>query len=430
MKKRSWLPCAFLFLALGAWALPLQDPSPISVAPSADQGVAPDRLQRISTMVQQQIDRHAIPGAVVLLARHGKAIYFEKFGVMDVTTNRPMRRDAIFRIASMSKPIVSVAAMMLYEEGRFQLDDPVSKFIPELKSLHVYQEGGRETWTAPGREMTIQDLLRHTSGLSYGNNPPQNAFDKLYAEANLNDGSSTLQDMIRKLRDLPLHFSPGEKWEYGRSTDVLGYLVGILAGKPLEVYLRERIFAPLRMMDTDFFVPSEKQDRLTSLHALSDKGTLTVTDTPTAGKWSRKPTFLEPGGGLVSTAADYFRFTQMLLNMGELDGVRLLSPTTVDLMTVNHIPARAMPIMWGKNQIEWMLNGCGFGLGFRVLIDPVAAGSAASAGSFGWFGMYDTFFLVDPKLEIIGIFLAQQTPPPIYLGVREFQTLMFQSVVH
>jgi CubicO group peptidase (beta-lactamase class C family) len=402
----------------------------VSVTEPGDVGLSPERLQRINVMVRRHVDEHSIAGAVVLLARHGKVVYFEPFGVMDVTTKSPMRRDAIFRLASMSKPIVSVAAMILYEEGKFQLDDPVSKFIPELKGLQVFHEGGREAWTAPDREMTIQDLFRHTSGFIYGSTLPKTSLNKMYAEAKIGDSSSTLQDMIRKLHDLPLSSSPGEKWEYGRSTDVLGYLVGVLSGKPLDVFLRERIFIPLRMTDTDFFVPSEKQARFTSLHALSDKGTLVVTDSPIAGEWSRKPTFLEPGGGLVSTASDYFRFAQMLLNRGELDGVRLLSPTTVDLMTTNHLPVRTMPISYGDAKADWMINGCGFGLGFRILLDPVTAGFAASVGSFGWFGFFDTFFLIDPKLDLIGIFLAQFTPPPLYPAVREFQTLMFQTVVH
>ncbi|MCX5643355.1 MAG: serine hydrolase [Phycisphaerae bacterium] len=258
---------------------------------------------------------------------------------------------------------------------------------------------------------------------------PVTSADRMYAEAKLDDSSGTLQDMIRKLHDLPLCFSPGEKWQYGWSVDVLGYLVEVLSGQPLEVFLREHIFTPLRMTDTDFFVLPEKQARFASAHARSKQGTLIVTDTPTASKWSQKPTFLEGGGGLVSTASDYFRFSQMLLNRGELDGVRLLSPTTVDFMTVNHLPGRTMPIMWGSADWDWMLTGWGFGLGFRVLLDPVAAGTTASRGSFGWFGVYDTFFLVDPKQDLVGIFLAQVTPPPVYPAAREFQTLMLQAIV-
>jgi CubicO group peptidase (beta-lactamase class C family) len=404
----------------------LSESRPYVTIPPNEAGLSSERLHDIDAMVNRYIDQKELAGAVVLLARQGKVAYLKPFGFMDITTKKRMSDNAIFRMMSMTKPAVSVAAMILYEEGKLQLEDHVSKFVPELKDLKVFRDRDRSSWTRPHREVTIHDLLRHTSGLTYGGPTPAH---KMYEAANLSDINIDLHEMIRKLSELPLLFSPGERWEYGRSTDVLGYVIQVISGKPIDVFLRERVFQPLRMTDTDFFVPLEKQDRFTSLHARSDQGALTVTDAPSTGKWSRKPKLLEPGAGLVSTASDYFRFSQMLLNRGELDGVRILSPKTIDLMTANHVPSQALPLTMSNKDHEWMIKGWGFGLGFRVLLDPVASGLAASAGSYGWFGYYDTFFLVDPEKKLIGIFLAQFTPPPVYPGVQEFQNLMFQAVV-
>jgi CubicO group peptidase (beta-lactamase class C family) len=389
-------------------------------------GLSSERLQRVGEMIQQHVAEHKLPGAVVLIARRGKVAYFESFGEMDVNTKAPLRPDAIFRIASMSKLPVSVAAMMLWEEGRFQLDDPVSKFIPELKGLKVFKPGGREAWVDPKREMTVRDLLTHTSGLlGYETDGPQELVD-LYKAAKLVDRRGTLHDFIARLRNVPLLFSPGERWQYGRSTDVLGYLIEVISGKPLDVFLKERIFDPLAMSDTGFFVPPESQARYASLHKRTDQGLLIVTSKTGA---EQRPSYLNPGGGLRSTATDYFRFTQMLLNKGELDGVRLLGSKTVDLMTVNHVPPSALPLSMGGQSWDWMVNGCGFGLGFRVFVDVAAAEPTASPGSYGWFGSDDTFVLADPREQLVGIFLAQVSPPPPYPGVREFQSLMLQSIV-
>lgn len=391
-------------------------------------GISTERLQKIDKVLQHYIETQKLPGAVVLVARYGKVVYFQAFGSMNVAAKTPMRHDTIFRIASMSKPIISVAAMILYEDGRFQLDDPVSKYIPEFKYLKVYRDGGRQNWTLASREVTIQDLLRHTSGMTYsGELTP---VDSLYKVAKLDDRKSTLEQMVRKISELPLAFSPGTSWRYGRSTDVLGYLVQKVSGKPLDLFLHERIYAPLGMVDTDFYVPQEKQDRFASVHAFSKEGLLKVVDKPSADTWSRKPILLEPGGGLVSTAQDYFRFSQMLLNKGELEGVRILSPKTVDLIVQNHTRGESMPGDFGDPAWDWMIKGWGFGLGFRVLVDCVEAGSAASLGSYGWFGYYDTFFVIDPTEKLVGIFLAQFRPLPPYPGVREFQSLLFQSLTN
>lgn len=421
--KISTISAVFLtFVSVFLVAAPNRD---LPTVRPEEVGLSSERLQSVGEMIQQHVAEHKLPGAVVLIARRGKVAYFESFGVMDVNTKVPLRTNAIFRIASMSKLPVSVAAMMLWEEGRFQLDDSVSKFIPEFKGLKVFKPGGREAWVDPKREMTIRDLLTHTSGISHTPDGPQELVD-LYKAAKLIDRRGTLHDLITRLRDLPLLFSPGDRWEYGRSTDVLGYLIEVISGKPLDVFLKERIFDPLAMSDTGFFVPQESQARFSSLHKRSDQGPLVVTSTAEA---KRKPTFLEPGAGLRSTATDYFRFTQMLLNKGELDGVRLLSSKTVDLMTVNHVPPPALPLPSDGPDWDWMVKGCGFGLGFRVIVDAGAAEPTASPGSYGWFGGWDTFVLADPKEQLVGIFLAQVLVPPPYPGVREFQSLMYQSIV-
>jgi CubicO group peptidase (beta-lactamase class C family) len=278
--------------------------------------------------------------------------------------------------------------------------------------------------------MTIEDLLRHTTGLASSPTGPQEFVD-LYRAAKLGDRSGTLQDLIARLGNLPLAASPGEQWVYSRSTDVLGRLIEVISGKSLDIALRELVFEPLAMADTGFYVRAENQLRFSSNHKITEPGALVVAGKPGKDPYSERPTMFWASGGLVSTATDYFRFAQMLLNKGELDGRRLLSPKTVELMTTNRVPPQAMPLSMHDPAFDWMVKGCGFGLGFRVIVDPTAAEPTASLGSYGWFGANDTYFLVDPKEQLIGIFLAQvslssRTPYP---GVREFQSLMYQSIV-
>ncbi len=382
-------------------------------------GLSAERLGRIDSLLGRLVTRQELSGGVALLARHGSVAYCKPFGVMDLESKRPVPANGIFRMASMTKPVVSVAAMILHEEGAIQLDDPVSQYIPEIGGMRPLS--GRVA-----RPMTIQDLLRHTSGIPYGGDrsPVHRRYDAAKVEE-----SSSLQDAVERIAALPLLFTPGSSWEYGYSTDVLGRVIEIVSEMPLDVYLRRRLFEPLGMVDTDFFVPAEKQDRFLTLYVAGDSDRLKAMDAPVNGMWSRKPRLLSGGGGLVSTAPDYWRFAQMLLNGGELDGVRILSPATVRLMTVNHVPQSALPVSLGNPASEWMLDGAGFGLGFRVVMHPAEARIPASTGSYGWFGVFDTFFLVDPSQELIGIFLAQHAPPPLYPGVRQFQNLMFQAVV-
>lgn len=416
----SCLICMFLTIAAHAQNLPTGAPD--------DVGLSSVRLKRISALMKEYVDQRKLAGIVAMVARRGKVAYRESYGMMDIEAQIPMQFDAIFRIASMTKPIVSVAAMMLYEEGRFQLDDPVSKFIPEFKGLQVYGAGTVEdhTYVALKRQMTIQDLFRHTSGLTYGfSNTP---VDSMYLAVNIFDPQGNLSDMIKKLSNIPLLYQPGERWHYSASTDVLGYLIEVISGESLDEFLSHRIFEPLAMRDTGFYVLEDKIDRFTTAYGTSEDG-LRVVDAPAASRFSRKPTFFSGGGGLVSTTLDYMRFAQMLLNNGALDGTRLLSPKTVQLMTINHVPVHALPIRFGVPSFEYFVRGYGFGLGVRVLQDIAESGNLGSKGTYGWAGMWCTYLWIDPEEELIGLLMAQFQRPAYYPFDKEFHTLMYQSII-
>ncbi len=390
-------------------------------------GLSSERLERIDKVMQQYVDEGRIAGAVTLVARRGKVAHLGTYGMADIEAGKPMQANTIFRIASMSKPIVSVAAMTLYEEGRFQLDDPVSKFIPEFKGLKVFggnavhDENGGET----AIEMTIQDLLRHTAGLTYGSGDTR--VDSIYLEVKVLDDRGTLQEMVQKLGQIPLLYQPGERWHYSVATDVLGYLIQVISAKPLDEFLKERIFKPLEMEDTGFYVPEEKLGRFATLYGFSEQGVLRIIETPDTSAFSRRPSFLSGGGGLVSTVPDYMRFAQMLLNGGELDDTRLLSRKTVEMMTMNQLGNELIPI--GRGSLGQSLKGYGFGLGFRVRTDIPQSELLGSVGEFGWGGAAETFFLVDPEEDLIGLVMAQFKPPRYYPIRRQFATLIYQAIV-
>ncbi len=399
-----------------------------SVAPEK-VGLSSERLERIDRVMQQYVDEKRIAGVVTLVARRGKVAHLGTYGMADIEAGKPMQANTIFRIASMTKPIVSVAAMTLYEEGRFQLDDPVSKFIPEFKGLKVFGEkaGNDEKGGKTAIEMTIQDLLRHTAGLTYGEGDTH--VDSIYREVKVLDDRGTLQEMVQKLGQIPLLYQPGERWHYSVATDVLGYLIQVISAKPLDEFLKERIFEPLGMEDTDFYVPEEKLERFATLYGFSEQGVLQIIENTDTSAFSKRPSFLSGGAGLVSTVPDYMRFAQMLLNKGELEGRRILSPKTVDLMTMNHIQIQALPLRIGFPEIEFLVQGCGFGLGFRVLLDVAGSSRPGSKGTYGWAGGYDTYFRIDPKEELIGIIMSQFRWPHPYPSIKEFQVLMYQSIV-
>jgi CubicO group peptidase (beta-lactamase class C family) len=403
-----------------------------TVAPE-DVGISSPRLARIDEFVERHLEAGHFAGAVTVVARRGKVVQFKAYGMQNIESDVPMSKDSIFRIYSMSKPITSVAVMMLFEEGHFLLNDPVSRYLPEFKGIEVGVEKVDEasgervlTTVAAQREVSIRDLLRHTSGLSYGL-WGESLVDEMYLEREiLLWKGTTIQDTVAKLAAIPLKHQPGTVWQYGLSTDVLGRLVEVISGEPLDEFFEQRIFSPLGMKDTGFFVPPEKADRLTTVYTPNGDNTAITPYDPDSVKQYTYRTFTEEvshfsgGGGLVSTAADYLRFSQMLLNGGKLDGVRILGPKTVDLMTRNHLGDITM---WDG------AGGYGFGLGFMIYPDPGTSGDILSEGSFAWGGMAHTGFWVDPKEELIGVFMSQILPEAPLPYSDLFAPVVYQAII-
>jgi len=323
----------------------------------------------------------------------------------------------------MTKPITSVALMMLFEQGLVRLTDPVAKFIPEFGKVMVLV--GQDGLTDLEREITIQDLLRHTAGLSYGGyEDTHDPIDKLYDQVDLTPPDITNKEMVRRITELPLANQPGQAWRYSVATDVVGHVVEVISDMSLGEFFEEKIFKPLGMADTAFTVPLEKVDRLATLYGKTDEDPLGLIDVATGGDYFN--TRLELGGaGLVSTAADYLRFAQLVLNKGELDGVRLLGPKTVELMTANHLPPALLPMAMGEEQMP----GLGFGLGFSVMMDVAQSGWMGSVGLHGWGGWASTHFWVDPEEQLIGILMLQYIPSGTYPIRTDFRTLVYQALV-
>jgi CubicO group peptidase (beta-lactamase class C family) len=361
-------------------------------------GISAQRLERLTAGMKTLVEQGKLSGVVSMVAKDGKIIHFEATGQQSLATGAPMRKDSIFRIYSMTKPITGVALMILFEEGKWQLNDPVSKHIPEFANLKVAKvnpETGNLTQVPPDHPMTMRELMSHSGGLTYGffGNTP---VDKLYAEANVLDAEQPMQAMIDKLGKLPLLLQPGERWHYSVAVDVQGYLVEKLSGQSFPEFLRTRIFEPLKMKDTAFHVMPDKLARFTEFYTY-DKDKKLVPMTGTAD-YTRPPVLPSGGGGLVSTASDYMRFCQMLLNGGELERARILGPATVRLMRTNMLPASA----------RTMSPGTGFGLDFAVVEDPVAAGGYGGAGTFYWGGYAGTWFWIDPVYNLIFVGMIQQ----------------------
>src|SRR5258707_4492291 len=388
-------------------------PTPASPESAGMSKAAFDRLE--AHLKHRYIDTGRFPGTQLLVYRRGKIVHSSVQGFADVERKAPMKDDTIFRIYSMTKPITSVAFMMLFEEGRVALDEPVHKYIPEWKNLGVFQAGTAPAFLTrpPSRPMLIVDLLRHTSGLTYGFQQRSNV-DAAYREKKIGEvvKAGTLDSMIADLATIPLEFSPGEAWNYSVATDVIGYLVGKISGKPFEQFLKERIFDPLCMNDTDFLVPADKVHRFAAcysadpqggmtFHATERKGTLTLQDDPTTSLFLSPPSLISGGGGLCSTAADYLTFCRALLNGGELGGVRLLGPKTLKLMTSNHLPGGLdLPGMSRSLFSEATYNGIGFGLGFVVTMNPAQTLIADSPGEFNWVGVAPPSSLICPRTNL------------------------------
>ncbi len=377
-------------------------------------GMSATRLNRITPVMQRWVDDGKIPGVLTMIARAGKLAHFEKIGMQDVATEKPIDFDTIFRIYSMTKPITSVAIMMLYEEGHFQLNSPISRFIPAFKDMKAYANHGDAIVEAE-REVTFKHLLTHTSGLIYGGDWEHPINDR-YREAKFFDGG--LVDMVKELGDIPLLHHPGDAWNYGMSTDVLGYLVEVVSGMPFAEFLKKRIFEPLGMVDTDFSVPEDKADRYASVYEPTEDGGIQVITNPPVS--SGPLSFFHAGGaGLQSTAADYLRFCQMLLNKGEFNGERLLGRKTVELMTMNHISEDWQPL--------WRA-GCGFGLGFAVVTDVAATQTLGSIGTFSWGGLASTTFWIDPAEELVAILMTQLIGDNPFHA--QFRVLAYQAIVN
>ena len=395
-------------------------------------GLSAQRLARISAWMKGWVDSGKLPGVTVCVMRKGQLAFAETYGKMDVERNKPVRPDTIFRIYSMTKPLTSTAIMMLYEEGRFQLDDPISRFIPAFKNPRVYAGGSRgKIDSVPAeREITFRDLLTHTSGLTYGF-MESNPVDALYrAKDGVEYGAAetSLKQVTEKLATFPLIAQPGKAWNYSVATDVLGYLVEVISGQPFEQYLVEKVIKPLGMIDTDFFVPAAKHERFAANYQAGADGKLQLIDDPGKSRYLSPRKVNSGGGGLVSTASDYLRFAKFMLNKGELDGVRLLGRKTVELMTMNHLKGD-MADMGMPRFSESTYYGVGFGLGFSVMIDPAKAHILGSPGEFAWGGAASTAFWCDPAEDMAVVLLTQLMPSSTYPIRRELRVLTYQAIV-
>ena len=401
-------------------------------APPEKAGMSSERLQRIDKLIQQYVDSGWIAGAIAIVAKDGNIVYHKAIGYDDRTKNKMLQKDAIFRIASQTKAITSVGVMMLYEDGKLLLDDPISKYIPEFRKPQVldkFNAADSSYTTVPAkREITIRDLLTHTSGVGYAQigTPTMNA---IYYKAGVVGGiglkpGTRLADNIKRLGPLPLMHQPGEKWSYGLNTDILGYLIEVVSGMSLDDYFQQKIFTPLGMKDTWFYLPKDKLNRLAMLH--TEDATHHVVNTPEVislnGSMYRDypitegGSFYSGGGGLSSTAYDYAIFMQMLLNGGEYNGKRLLSPTTIHLMTINQIGDLSL----GRN--------AKFGLGFQVVTEADEARNTVSLGSFSWGGMFASSYWIDPKEKIVAQFVLQQFPMSHGDLAEKFKVAVYQAI--
>ncbi len=419
-----------------------------------------ERLSKIKKHISENyIDTNKYIGTITAIYKNDNIAFLDIQGMQDRERNIPLKRDSIFRIYSMTKPITSVAMMILYELGKFQIDDPVHKFIPSWKNLKVYKSGNYPDFktTDPLNVMTIKDLLSHQSGLTYGFQM-KSEVDKAYREIGIGrmeslNTNQTLTDMINTLKDVPLEFSPSTAWNYSVSTDVIGHLIEIISGKSFDEFLKENIFKKLNMNDTDFFVPKEKLNRFTANYLFNmgepmdasgalplrkvdrhsiESGNPILIDDPQMSLYHRKPSFLSGGGGLVSTLDDYMNFATMLLNNGMFKDQQILSKKTIDLMTSNHLAGNKDLISssHADTASETTLAGVGFGLGFQILINPAKNQINSSIGEYGWGGAASTTFWIDPSENLITIFLTQLIPSTTYNIRRELRTLVYSSLTY
>jgi CubicO group peptidase (beta-lactamase class C family) len=395
-------------------------------------GFSSERLGRLHTAMQREVDEKQLAGVVTILARHGKVVEERTYGKKDIASGAPMTKDTIFRIFSMTKPVTGVAMMILYEEGKWHPSDPISQYIPEFAHLKVFKgvdSSGKMILEDPVHPPTMKELMTHTAGFTYGlfGNTP---VDKMYMEQQVL-GSQSLQEMIDKLAKTPLLYQPGTRWVYSVSMDIQGYIVEKLSGQSLPDFMQQHIFGPLGMKDTGFFVPQEKRNRFATLYAENQKGEL-VASAATSGPatdYATQPSMPSGGGGMVSTAQDYLRFAQMLLNGGELDGVRILAPATVQLMTSNHLAPSLMTGEFSVGQVI-MRPGLGWGYDCAVFSDPPQADEVVGRGTFFWVGAADTWFWVDPTNDLIFVGMTQRMLGPGWPNVEALsQPAVYQALV-
>ncbi|MGA2509075.1 MAG: serine hydrolase domain-containing protein [Candidatus Acidiferrales bacterium] len=385
-------------------------------------GFSSERLERLHAVMQQQVDEKQLAGVVTLLARHGETVDFKAFGKKDLASGAPMTKDTIFRVFSMTKPVTGVAMMILYEQGKWVPSDPISKYIPEFAHLKVFKgvdANGNMIVEDPVHPPTMHDLMTHTAGFTYGlfGDGP---VDKLYQSQGVMQ-SKSLQDMIDKLAKIPLLYQPGTRWVYSVSMDIQGYIIEKLSGQSLHDFMHDHIFAPLKMKDSGFYVPQEQWSRFATLYDEDSAGALqAATPSPSLGlgDYKSQPTMPSGGGGMVSTAQDYMRFAQMLLNGGELDGVRVLAPATVQLMSSNHL---APSLMTGEFSIgpETIRPGMGWGYDCAVFTDPALADEIVGKGTFFWLGAADTWFWIDPTNDLVFVGMTQHMIGPKQPNVEQ-----------
>ncbi|MGE0600231.1 MAG: serine hydrolase domain-containing protein [Dehalococcoidia bacterium] len=395
-------------------------------------GFDADRLNQITGFLDRNyVQPGKIAGCQALVARHGQVAHFSTLGCADIERATPMREDTIFRIYSMTKPITSVALMQLYEQGHFQLNDPISRVAPGWRDQKVWVSGDPDDMElkAPEKPVTFRNVLSHTGGLTYGatNHP----VDKIYRRLGVNrDRTETLTTFMEKMGQTPLRYEPGSAWMYSMSTDVCGGLVEAISGQPFDEYLQQHIFGPLGMVDTSFWVAPEKQSRFAANYQRQPDKTLKLIDDPENSTYLSKPSFLSGGGGLTSTTADYLRFCEMLRRGGELDGARILGPRTIDLMRQNHLAG-------GKGDLasmaigafsETAYEGVGFGLGFATTLGDVEAGTLG-AGDYYWGGAASTIFWVDPKEDLVAVFMTQLMPSATFNFRGQLKNIIYSSIV-
>jgi CubicO group peptidase (beta-lactamase class C family) len=391
--------------------------------PAETVGFSSERLDRIAPVMQGYIDQGKLAGTLTLVARNGKIAYLNAQGMQDKEAGKPMSEDTIFRIYSMSKPVTAVAAMTLWEQGKFHMLDPITKYLPELANMKVYVSGSGADMVVEDVKTPIRiiDLFMHTSGFSYGFSASE--VDKLYQKMLSKPEKLNRENILAKFAELPLTHQPGTAWNYGVSTDIIGFLIEKISGQKLGEYMQENIFSPLGMKDTGFHVPADKLHRLTQIYTADRKtGKTIVMEKEPVGDFMSDPNIHNAGGGLVSTMQDYFTFAQMMLNGGEINGVRILGRKTVKYMSSNHLPDNLLP--YADNA-----QGEGYGLAMSVTVNPEMSGFMSSKGNFGWGGAASTYFRVDPQEKIIMISMAQFVPIGFHRYHDDFRNLVYQALV-